>query len=84
MIINRQILNKHTTQKSRVNRILDKARTFNIAYDKMSPKVNGALYPTVHFEKADWVEAQQAHIKVMRKNSVAINVKLLEFVEGLK
>jgi len=83
MIINRQTLNQHTTHKYTVERVMAKARNFQIIFDKMARTTSGAIYPTVHFKKADWIEAQKAHIKIMRVNAVATNTQLLEFVESI-
>jgi len=83
MIINREILNQHTTHKYTVERVMAKARHFQIIFDKMARTSNGAIYPTVHFKKADWIEAQKIHIATMRIDAVATNTQLLEFVEGV-
>jgi len=84
MIINRQTLNQHTTHKYTVESVMAKARNFQITFDKMARTSNGAIYPTVHFKKDEWIEAQKQHIKTMRVDAVATNTALLEFVKGIK
>ena len=84
MILNREVLTRHTAHKYTVVKVLSKAKNFNITFDRMSPNVRGSLYPTVHFLKADWIEAQKEHLKVMRSDAVAANTQLLEFVEGIR
>ena len=80
MIINRELLRKHIADEYDVNRIMNKAMTYQGVnhYCKMSPNKQGGLISAVHFKSDEWIKSQENKIANMREIYRGLNQRLLD------
>ncbi|NOQ31765.1 MAG: hypothetical protein GQ570_11645 [Helicobacteraceae bacterium] len=84
MTISRTILHQKLNDEKLSVRIMCKAKAFNITKDVMGRDVRDWICLLVCFDLDEFIEAQEEHIKVMRKDYVEYNKELLEIMKGLR
>jgi len=85
MTLTREIMNASGIDEYKlITRIMKKAYSFGITYDRMALDKRGYLCAVVHFKKDEWIDGQEKLIKTVRADFLKTNLAILEVVKGIK